>query len=109
MLKVEKLGNNTALPKRSTDGAIGYDLCASQNYTIPEKGKGLVQIRLAISFLPGLYASIVPRSGLALKKFIDVGASVVDSDCISEVGVVSFNRGDHNFEAKWETELPNLF
>ena len=29
VLKVQKLSNNAALPKRSTDGAAGYDLCAS--------------------------------------------------------------------------------
>ena len=30
VLKVQKLSNNAALPKRSTDGAAGYDLCALQ-------------------------------------------------------------------------------
>ena len=29
MLKVQKLSNYAALPKRSIDGAAGYDLCAS--------------------------------------------------------------------------------
>ena len=29
VLKVQRLNNNAALPKRSTDGAAGYDLCAS--------------------------------------------------------------------------------
>ena len=43
LLKVQKLSNNVALPKRSTDGAAGYDLCVSQNCTIPAGGKGLVQ------------------------------------------------------------------
>ena len=79
MLKVQKLSNNTTLPKRSTDGAAGYDLCASQDCTIPAGGKGLVHTGLAISFPAGLYARIAPRSRLALKRFIDVGAGVVDA------------------------------
>ena len=29
ILKVQKLNDNAALPKRSADGATGYDLCAS--------------------------------------------------------------------------------
>ena len=62
MLKVQKLSNNAALPKRSTDGAAGYDLCASHNCTILAGGKGLVETRLAISFPAGLYARIAPRS-----------------------------------------------
>ena len=78
ILKVQKLNNNAALPKRSTEGAAGYDLCASQDCIIPAGGKGLVHTGLAISFPAGLYARIAPRSGLALKKFIDVGAGVVD-------------------------------
>ena len=97
---MQKLSNNAALPKRSTDGAAGYDLCASQNCTIPEKGKGLVQTGLAISFPAGLFARIAPRSGIALKKFTDVGAGVVDSDYRGEVGVVLLNHGDQNFEVK---------
>ena len=100
MLKVQKLSNNAALPKRSTGGAAGYDLCASQDCTIPAKGKGLVKTGLAISFPTGLYARIAPRSGLALKKFIDVGASVVDSDYRREVGVILFNHGDQDFQVK---------
>ena len=94
ILKVQKLSNNTALPKRSTDGAAGYGLCASQDCTIPVGGNGLVQTGLAISFPVGLYAKIAFRSGLALKKFIDVGADVVDGDYRGEVGVVLFNHSD---------------
>ena len=100
ILKVQKLTNNVALPKRSTAGAAGYDLCASQDCIIPAKGKGLVKTELSISFPPGLYARIAPRSGLALKRFIDVGAGVVDADYRGEVGVVLFNHGDHDFEVK---------
>ena len=80
VLKVQKLSNNAALLKRSTDGAIGYDLCSSQDCTIPTGGKGLVKTRLSISFPTGLYARIAPRSRLALKKFIDVRVGVVNGD-----------------------------
>ena len=42
ILKVQKLNNNIALPKRSIVGAAGYYLCASQNCPILAGGKGLV-------------------------------------------------------------------
>ena len=100
MLKVQKLSNNTALPRRDTRGAAGYDLCASQVCAIPAGGKGRVQTGLEISFLAGLYARIAPRSRLALKRFIDVGARVVNSDYRREVGMVLFNYGDQDFEVK---------
>ena len=108
MLKVQKLSNNAALPKRSTDGAVGYDLCASQDCTIPAAGKGLVHTGLAISFPAGLYARIAPWLGLALKRFIDVGAGVVDSNYRGEVGVVLFNHGDQDFVVKMGYRIAQL-
>ena len=42
--------------------------------------------------------SVAPRSGLALKKFIDVGAGVVDCDYRGPLGIVLFNFGDEDFE-----------
>ena len=108
ILKVQKLTNNAALPKRSTAGAAGYDLCASQDCIIPAGGKGLVPTGLSISFPAGLYARIAPRSGLALKKFIDVGAGVVDADYRGEVGVVLFNHGDQEFQVKMGDRIAQL-
>ena len=108
ILRVQKLTNNAALPKRSTEGAAGYDLCAAQDCTIPASGKGLVKTGISISFPPGLYARIAPRSGLALKRFIDVGAGVVDADYRGEVGVVLFNHGDHDFEVKMGDRIAQL-
>jgi dUTP pyrophosphatase len=38
-----------------------------------------------------------PRSGLAWKNHLDVGAGVVDADYRGNVGVVLFNHGDKDF------------
>ena len=38
---------------------------------IPAKGRRVVQTRVAISLPLRVYAKIVPRSGLAVRKFID--------------------------------------
>ena len=46
----------------------------------------------------GNYARIAPRSGLACKNFIDVGAGVVDSDYRGEVKVLLFNHGSDDFK-----------
>ena len=108
ILKVQRLNNNAALPKRSTEGAAGYDLCATHDCIIPAGGKGLVKTELSISFLVGLYARIAPRSGLALKKFIDVGAGVVDRDYRGDVGVILFNHGDQEFQVKMGDRIAQL-
>ena len=67
-----------------------------------------MQIGLAISFPAGLYARIAPRSGLALKKLIDVGAGVVDGDYHGEVGVILFNHGDQDFQVKMGDRIAQL-
>ncbi len=41
--------------------------------------------------------ALAPRSGLAVKNFIDVGAGVVDYDYRGNVGVVLFNHADVDF------------
>merc|ERR1719226_72457 len=46
----------------------------------------------------GTYARIAPRSGLAAKRMLHVGAGVVDYDYRGEVGVVLFNHGSEDFE-----------
>ena len=52
--------------------------------------------------------ALLLRSGLALKRFIDVGAGVVDADYRGEVGVVLFNHGDHDFEVKMGDRIAQL-
>ena len=42
------------------------------------------------------------------KKFIDVGAGVVDSDYHGEVGVVLFNHGNQDFEVKMGDRIAQL-
>merc|ERR1712127_568412 len=63
-------------------------------------GKGIVKTDLSIACPIGTYARIAPRSGLAVKKFIDVGAGVVDADYRGPVGVVLFNFGEDDFHVK---------
>ena len=41
-----------------------------------------------------------PRSGLAWKHSIDVGAGVIDADYRGPVGVILFNHSDVDFEVK---------
>ena len=46
----------------------------------------------------GNYGRIAPRSGLAAKNMIDVGAGVIDSDYRGEIKVLLFNLSEVDFE-----------
>jgi len=56
----------------------------------------------------GTYGRIAPRSGLAVKKGIDVGAGVIDRDYTGQVGVVLFNNSDEDFEIKVGDRIAQL-
>eukprot|EP00586_Coscinodiscus_wailesii_P021084 CAMPEP_0172496128 /NCGR_PEP_ID=MMETSP1066-20121228/81867_1 /TAXON_ID=671091 /ORGANISM="Coscinodiscus wailesii, Strain CCMP2513" /LENGTH=269 /DNA_ID=CAMNT_0013268251 /DNA_START=215 /DNA_END=1024 /DNA_ORIENTATION=- len=97
-LRVKKLSPTASLPTRGSPLSAGFDLASAEKKTVPAKGKAIVKTDLSIACPPGTYARIAPRSGLAVKKFIDTGAGVVDADYRGNVGVVLFNFSDEDFE-----------
>jgi len=97
-LLVKKLVPEALLPAKGSEFAAGFDLAAAQASTIPARGKAIVKTGISIATPIGSYARIAPRSGLAAKKMIHVGAGVVDADYRGEVGVVLFNHGPEAFE-----------
>ncbi|KAK1357438.1 hypothetical protein POM88_050694 [Heracleum sosnowskyi] len=52
--------------------------------------------------------SKAPRSGLAWKHSIDVGAGVIDADYRGPVGVILFNYSDVDFEVKAGDRIAQL-
>ena len=96
------------LPARGSAGVAGYDLCAASNCVIPSRGKGTVETGLAVSLPPDTYARIAPRSGLAIRNFINVGVGVVDSDYWDEIKVVVFNHFVKDFAAQAGDRIAQL-
>ena len=97
-MKVKRLVNHAKLPVRGSKGAAGYDLHAAEKCVILANSRGVVKTGIAIEIPEGLYARIAPRSGLSVKKSIDVGAGVVDRDYRGEIGVVLINHSSKDFE-----------
>lgn len=58
----------------------------------------MAQTGLSISLLTGVYARVTPRSGLALKKFTDVGVGIIDNDYRGELRVILFNHSDDDWK-----------
>ena len=137
VLKVKKLSERATLPVRGSAGAAGYDLarcvetsspavascysslgsiilmnafldCSAEDTVVPAHGKTIVKTDLSIAIPHGTYARVAPRSGLAVKNFIDTGAGVVDEDYRGAVGVVLFNHSDVDFQVKQGDRIAQL-
>ncbi|CAM8935929.1 unnamed protein product [Rhodiola kirilowii] len=107
-LKVKKLSEKAVLPTRASHLSAGYDLSSAVETKIPARGKALVPTDLSIAIPDGTYARIAPRSGLAWKHAIDVGAGVIDADYRGPVGVILFNHSDADFEVKEGDRIAQL-
>ena len=99
-LQVKLLSPTAKPPTRGSAFAAGYDLYASSAATVPARGKALVDTDISIAVPAGTYGRVAPRSGLASKHSIDVGAGVIDADYRGPVKVLLFNFSDREFEVQ---------
>ena len=97
-LKIKKLDPNAQIPVKGSEHAAGYDLMSLGEAVVPARGKALIATGIAMAIPIGNYGRIAPRSGLAAKSFIDVGAGVIDADYRGEVKVLLFNFGENDFK-----------
>lgn len=94
---VKKVHPDAKYPKKGSEYAAGYDVCACEPKIVPARQHAMIRTGLKWACPANTYARIAPRSGLALKSQIDVGAGVIDEDYRGEVQVILFNHGDKDF------------
>jgi dUTP pyrophosphatase len=108
-VRVRLLHPGAKLPTRATARSAGYDVYAAEAATIPgaaltpdgvEVGRGMVSTGLALAIPDGLYGRVAPRSGIAVRNGIDVGAGVIDPDYREELRVLLFNFAARAFEVR---------
>ena len=99
-LQVKLLSSNAKAPVKATSKAAGYDLSSAHDDVIPARSRKLIRTDLAMTVPPGTYGRIAPRSGLALKHSIDIGAGVIDEDYTGPIGVLIINHGTQDFPIK---------
>jgi len=107
-LQIKLLSPNAKAPTRGSAFAAGYDLYASQQCTIPARGRAMVETDIAIAVPAGTYGRVAPRSGLAVKHGIDTGAGVIDEDYRGPVKVLLFNCSDTNFDINHGDRIAQL-
>jgi dUTP pyrophosphatase len=100
-LLIKKLSPDAIIPTRASPGSVGYDLYSTEDTVVPcQCGRVIVGTGIAVGLPEGVYARIAPRSGLAAKHCIDIGAGVIDPDYTGEIKVIMFNHGDVEYMIK---------
>jgi len=107
-LLVKRLSETATIPTRASAGAAGYDLASAKAVVVPARGKAICPTDLSIACPPGTYGRIAPRSGLAWKHHIDIGAGVIDADYRGNVGVVLFNHAETDFKVEVGDRIAQL-
>ena len=108
ILYVKKLHEDAIVPTKGTPVAAGYDLYCITDFEIEARERALIPTGIAVQIPHGCYGRVAPRSSLALKFGIDVGAGVIDEDYRGELKVILFNHSNQKFSAKKGERIAQL-
>ena len=97
-VKMARLSEEVQLPKQAHDTDAGFDLHSTTRVDIPPGGSMLVGTGLLMEIPEGWCGQINPRSGMASKHKVVVGARIIDSGFRSEVMINLINHGPEVFE-----------
>ncbi len=114
LIPFARLHPDAALPKRSTPGSAGLDLCAALGHgmeiTLAPFGRALIPTGLQVQLPVGHEAQIRPRSGLALHHGITVlnSPGTIDADYLGEISVLLINLGSEPFTVQQGDAIAQL-
>ena len=98
IVKIKKVTDSAIIPKRSSDGAAGYDLSVdtSEPITIKPHETVMVQSNIAFEIPKGYFGAIYARSGISTKRGLRPATcvSVIDSDYRGSVGLPIHNDSE---------------
>ena len=88
------------IPQKAHEDDAGFDLYASEDFTLKAHGFGCVPTALSIELPNGYEAQVRPRSGLAAKYGVTVlnAPGTIDAGYRGEIKVILINHGDEDFE-----------
>jgi len=108
-MEVKLLSNLAKLPRRASAGAAGYDLYSTENVCIYPGKRATISTGIAIRMPEGVYGRVAPRSSLAVKHGICVGAGVIDPDYRGEIKVLLFNHSkNHQYQVNEGDRIAQL-
>jgi deoxyuridine 5'-triphosphate nucleotidohydrolase len=106
--KVKRNTEKAKIPTKGSKDTVGHDLYSIEEKTISKESQELISTGIHISIPKGTYARITPRSGLATRNMIGIGAGVIDEDYQGEVKILIFNHGHQDFHVKEGDRIAQL-
>ena len=98
-IKFIPLREGAHIPQKAHEDDAGFDLYASEDYTLKAHGFGCVPTALSIELPDGYEAQVRPRSGLAAKYGVTVlnAPGTIDAGYRGELKVILINHGEQEF------------
>lgn len=97
-VKMARVSPSANLPKRTSDGAAGYDVYANlqEPVSIPPGTNAKIGIGVALEIPEGYWVAVCARSGLALKEGLRPAncVGVGDEDFRDEYSIAIYNDSD---------------
>lgn len=88
--KIKKLSETAQVPTKNNEDA-GWDLYADEDIVIKPQERETIKTNISMEIPNGYVGLIWPRSGLGVKKGIDVFAGVIDPSYRGEIMVCLYN------------------
>lgn len=98
VVKIARMSSKIVMPKQAHDTDAGFDLSSTTRVDIPPGCSMLVGTGLRMEIPIGWCGQINPRSGLASKYQVVVGARVIDAAYRGELMINLINNGHDIFE-----------
>ena len=123
-VKFKKLVSYAIAPEKKTEGAAGFDLCASEDVTVRNinvtDSATMIPTGIAVELPPGYHAKMFLRSSTGLKTKLRLanGTGIIDSDYRGEIKILAetngrapviVNRGDRLVQLIIEKDLDVVF
>ncbi len=99
-IKVKKTEGNAIIPTRANQSDAGWDLYCCHSRNLAPNQRALYRTGVSFEIPEGYVGLVWPRSGLSVKRGIDVLAGVIDSGYRGEVRVCLYNTSHDWLEVK---------
>lgn len=95
-------------PRRGSPHSAGWDIHSRERCTINPHSHATIMTGISVQIPEGSYGRLAPRSGLANKHSLHVGAGVIDRDYDGEIGVVLFNHSSKPYTVEKHDRIAQM-